>query len=244
MPKKKSSKTSEPIPVFIAILTPDGTIHVELASKIVQIVADCLKSKQYEPTLRFSKVTGVDYNRNQIVKDFLETKCKWLLMIDHDNPPLKNPLDLIAFNKDVMCLPTMMWRTTSSKDNNEGLAYNVYRKVPGGWMTKVYDGKSKLFQADRVGSGCLLIKRRVLEKMKDSTPFLSAVNLRSGIKTQGEDIMFSDRARLAGFKLWGHWDYCCSHYKEIDLLDVAQLILNIKRREESSGPDPIIKIKK
>lgn len=244
MPKKKS-KAEKPIPVYIAVLNPDGKIHVQLANRLIQIVVECMTSKKWEPTLRFSKVTGVDYNRNTIVQDFLNTKCKWLLMVDHDNPPLNNPLDLIQYNKDVMCLPTMMWRGVDSPDGNEGLAFNVYKKVKGGWGTFVYDGKNKLFQADRVGTGCVLIKRSLLEKFKDKAPFLSKVDKKTGMRVLGEDIMFSDKARNAGYKLWGHWDYACSHYKEVDLLDIAQLMIKLKSKEKNL-PDltPLINTKR
>ncbi len=227
MPKKKQKK---PIKVYIAVLNPDGKIHVQLANRLIQIVVECFKSKNWEPTLRFSKVTGVDYNRNSIVQDFLKTDCKWLLMMDHDNPPLNNPLDLIKHNKFVMCLPTMMWRGVDNPDGNEGLAFNVYKKVPGGWGTFVYDGKNKLFSADRVGTGCILFKRSVFNRIK--APFLSGVDKKTGMRVLGEDIMFSDKARKLGFKLWGHWDYVCSHYKEVDLLDVAQLLIKVKTDEK------------
>ena len=230
MPTKKK-REKKPIKVYIAILNPDGTVHVQVANKMLQIVGECFRSREFEPTIRFSKVTGVDYNRNTIVQDFLKTDCQWLIMMDHDNPPLNNPLDLIKFNKDIMCLPTMMWRGIDGADGNEGLAFNVYRKVKGGWATFVYDGKNKLFSADRVGTGCILIKRRVLNKMKDQAPFLSDVDKKTGMRVLGEDIMFSDKARKLGYKIWGHWDYVCSHYKEVDLLDIAQLILKVKTGE-------------
>ena len=228
MPKKKQK--NKPIKVYIAVLNPDGKIHVQLANRLIQIVVECMTSKKWEPTLRFSKVTGVDYNRNAIVQDFLKTDCQWLLMMDHDNPPLNNPLDLIKHNKFVMCLPTMMWRGVDNPDGNEGLAFNVYKKMPGGWGTFVYDGKNKLFQADRVGTGCILFKRSVFKRIE--APFLSGVDKKTGMRVLGEDILFSDKARKEGYKLWGHWDYTCSHYKEVDLLDIAQLLIKVSSGEK------------
>jgi hypothetical protein len=235
----------KPIPVFIAVLNFDGTICVQLANRLIQIVVECVKGKVYEPTLRFSKVTGVDYNRNLLVKEFLATDCKWLIMIDHDNPPLNNPLDLIKLNKEVICLPTMMWRGVGGEDGNEGVAFNVYKKIKNGWTTMVYDGKNKLFQADRVGTGCIVIKRSVLVKMKDKAPFSSLVDKKTGIRKQGEDITFCDKARAMGIKLWGHWDYVCSHYKEVDLLDVAQLLIKVVSGEKRADQlTPIITTKR
>lgn len=241
MPKKKAKK---PIPVFIAVLTPDDKIHVQLANRIIQIMAECFSTKKWEPTLRFSRVTGVDYNRNFLVQEFLKTKDKWLLMIDDDNPPLRNPLELIDLNKDAICLPTMMWRGIGAPQGNEGLAFNVYRKIKNGWMTMNYDGKNKLFSADRIGTGCILLKRSMLEKMKDDAPFISSVDKKTGIRSQGEDISFSDKAKKYGYKLWGHWDYVCSHYKEVDLLDVAQLILKVRAGQRPESLTPLVTTKR
>jgi len=241
--KKNMKKKNNPIPVYVAIPNHDSRIHVQLVNRLVQMFLEESDRKKYEITLRFSKITGIDYNRNAIVNDFLKTENKWLLMIDSDNPPINNPLNLIEFNKDVMCLPTMMWRGVDGPDGNEGLAYNVYKKIRGGWKTFVYDGKNKLFQADRVGTGCILIKRRVLEKIK--APFASKTDKKTGMRTLGEDVNFSDKAKRAGFKLYGHWDYSCSHYKEVDLLDVAQLLIKLANKNKRiEDLTPLIKTKR
>ena len=217
----KDEKKREPIKVFIGVLN-QGSINTTLASQLISMVADCMITKEFMPHLRFSSVTGVEYNRNTLVKEFLKTDNEWLMMVDEDNPPVKNPLELIKLNKEVIGLPTMMWRGIGGKDGNSGVAFNAYKAVGLDWQTLVNDGE-KIVEVDRVGTGCIIIRRDVLEGFK--APFSAVVNEEDGTRARGEDITFCDKARERGVKIWVNWDYICSHYKTIDLLDVAQLLI-------------------
>lgn len=221
------AKKRKPIPVFVAVLT-QGTVTVQVASILNQIVADALTKKEYEPTIHFSKHTGVDFNRNMITKQFLQSNCEYLLMMDDDNPPLKNPLELLTLKKDVLVYPTLMYKGDVGK-----LAFNVFKEVRingrKDWQTMVYDGKNKTFKVDRAGAGCILIKRKVLENIK--APF-ETKRSKDGLRIVGEDMFFSDKVWKAGFQIWGHWDYVCSHYKTLDLLSVADIIIKAKTNEK------------
>jgi hypothetical protein len=124
-----------------------------------------------------------------------------------------------------MCLPTLMFK---GEEGSGKVAFNVYKFIKNGIKTLVYTGGDKLFEADRAGTGCILIKRRVLEKIKK--PFETDFN-DDGIRRRGEDIYFSDKCKEVGFKIWGHWDYVCSHYKKVDLLNIANMIINSKNNE-------------
>jgi len=224
-----AKKKRKPIPVMVAVLT-QGTISIQLSDMLVKMVVSCLRDKKYEPTIFYSKQTGVDVNRNVISKQFLQGGYKFLLMIDDDNPPLKNPLDMIEKNKDVVVFPTLMYKGDAGK-----IAFNVFRKTPIGWETMVNNGKSKMVKVDRAGAGCILIKRRVLEKIK--CPFKTIVNP-EGIRILGEDMDFSDKVWSNGFEIWANWDYCCSHYKTVDLMSVAELILKAKSNGNSITKAP------
>jgi len=143
--------------------------------------------------------------------------------MDEDNPPLKNPLDLISYKKDVMILPTLMFKGDVGK-----LAFNVFKKVPHDWQTMVFEGE-KLFRIDRGGAGCILIKRKVVQNIR--APFNTKKN-KDGLRIVGEDMMFCEKAKKAGYEVWGNWDYCCSHYKTVDLLSVAEIIIKAKQSNE------------
>ena len=57
---------------------------------------------------------------------------------------------------------------------------------------------SGLRPVDYVGAGCLLIERRVFEKVK--RPWFQAIN--TARRHLPEDFFFCEQARRAGFKIW------------------------------------------
>ena len=217
--KKKLKRRKKPIKVMVAVPN-QGTITCEVAKSLGEMIAQSFQTKKYEIDLRFSKVTCIDYNRNTIVKMFLESKNQYLLMMDDDNPCLKNPLDLLAEKKDIIIYPTFM-----SKANENGeptLSYNVFMKEGKMFRTQRMIPGKPFMQYDAGGTGCILIKRKVLEALE--APFKSKLH-RDGTRHTGSDLYFCSRAKKKGFEIWAHWEYACKHLKRIDLIDAARMIL-------------------
>ncbi len=205
--------------VLISILTQD-TVHWKLSSQLAKIVA--LNRDRYQLILDHSKNLNVDNNRNKIVERFLKEDFDWLLMIDEDNPPNADPLDLIELDKDVMILPTPMF----NPEKDAGILFNVFKEVGNELITLTPDLENKLVRIDSGGSGCILIRRNVLESIK--RPFESKWD-KKGIRQIGSDVLFCMKAKKRGFEIWTHWDYICSHYKTINLLDVAEILARNNR---------------
>lgn len=196
--------------VMMAIPT-DGKIH----HKVVGVLCKILLQGKHDITTYISAMRGIGEHRNKIVKDFLETDMEYLVMIDSDNPPPENILDLTQLDKDVIALPTpinMDWMGVT----------NIYWNVFGedGYPRK--ESGSGLEEVKKVGTGCIVIHRRVLEALK--WPF-TTVRDEGDMRVVGTDIAFSQRATEAGFKLYVHWDYTCRHYKEIDLLTIKERLI-------------------
>jgi len=217
---KKKEKVVKPIKVMVA-LPNRGRIHVKLAMKLMDMLGESMAKKNYLIDFRFSSVTCIDYNRNTIVQMFLDSDNKWLLMIDEDNPCLKNPLDLIERNKDIIIYPTFMFKT--GDDGQPMINYNVFNREGKMWRAQKMTAGKPFMQYEAGGTGCILIKRKVLEKIK--RPFLSKLKP-NGTREVGMDLWFCERARRAGFQIWADWNYACEHYKEIELINVARLVLN------------------
>lgn len=217
------SKRRSIVKVFVAIPN-SGYIHIQLANKITEMVLESFKTKKYEVTIRYSQVSGIDHNRNMIVSEFLKTDCQWLLMIDDDNPPLNNPIHLIKYNKDVVVCPTLMYK--GGEDTK--IAFNVFKEVEGGIKTLLYDGV-KLVEIDKGGTGCILIKRKVLENI--DKPFETLIDPKTGCRILGEDMAFSVKAKEKGYKIWCHWDYTCSHFKNVDLMAIAKFTIDTINKE-------------
>lgn len=221
--KKRKTKVQKPIKVMVAIPN-QGSIRRELAVLLIDMVTQSVINKKYEIDLRFSTVTNIDFNRNKIVGMFLKTDCKYLLMIDDDNPCLKNPLDLIELKKDIIIYPTFMAKTMDGKPI---INYNVFNKQGKKWKSQVMTPGKPLMEYDAGGTGCILIKRKVLESLE--APFKSKMN-KDGTRDVGSDLWFCERARRKGFKIWAHWDYSCMHFKDYDLLNIGRMLIETANR--------------
>lgn len=185
--------------VFIGILTM-GEVHSRLALALCKMI----NNPDYKVELGFVGAKRVEASRNIIAKQFLESKCDYLLMVDEDNPPIRNPLELLKEHKDVIIFPTPIFY-------NKKVMWNIERQNPD----KPMSGLEKIKSG---GTGCILIKRKVLEELGEA-PFQTEVD-DYGVTKLGQDIRFCIEAKKKGFSIWTHWDYMCQHFKTINLLEL------------------------
>jgi len=82
-----------------------------------------------------------------------------------------------------------------------------------------------LLSVDIVGTGCILIHRRVLETLYNKTtngwdaPFTIELT-KDGDSKYGTDFAFCIRAQKAGFKIYTTPQRICEHIKDVGLLDI------------------------
>lgn len=182
------------------------------------VAATCLAlSRDTRVKLAFSFPSERPYenNMNGCVEQVLEGGYDWWLNLDDDNAPPTNVLDLVALDKDIIGCPYPGYRI--DKDGQ-----------PWYWMTldegdgpqewKQHTPCEGLQRVDMVGSGCMLVARRVLEKVKE--PF--AREWRHGRVVKGPDMVFCKRVRDQGCEVWAHYDYPCRHFTEVELTDVIR----------------------
>lgn len=193
--------------VLVTILD-QGWIRPELG-----VIAGMMQRDQrYDVTVQSCGLKPSERNRNVATLKMLQEGYDYLLTIDHDVVPLCNPLDLVELDLDVVCLAVPQWNMTDPKFP---IYFVAMDKAPGGYTE--HKKKEGLQEIDAAGSGCLLIARRVLEKVK--APFMRQWD-ENGIDTLGLDFSFSEKAKAQGFKVWCHYDFVANHFKEIGLLDV------------------------
>jgi len=204
--------------VYIAIPNT-GTVRAELAKRICDIVATSKRK------VGFNTVKNVphDCSRNVIVKDFLDNPnlsgADWLLMIDSDIVPPLNILDMTLADKDVT---TAFCRV---KRNDDGVSRDIpvclYRESEG--QDYEYDPSrmtGDLQKCDAVGTGCILIHRRVLVKMREAMKdwpsekkgWFRFIYDEEGKMVKGEDLDFSEKARELGFEIWFDSRFRCLHF--------------------------------
>jgi len=189
--------------IYLSILNT-GWIHHELAIKLPRWLRETTHDVYFES----SNDRPIENNRNKIVKRFLTSDCDYLLMIDNDNIPARNPLELVDLGLDIVSCPVWIYQ--------HKLVLNIYKLDPSDEMLVPVDPKKEkgLIEIDATGTGVLLTSRRVLEALK--APFERKYD-EDGIEELGQDLYFSRKAKEAGFKIFSHFDYIAKHYKEINL---------------------------
>jgi len=193
--------------VYIAVLT-EGWVRYELARTVAEISHD----RRYALELHFSYDRPTSSNRNGIARRFLESGADYLLMMDADTIPHRNPLDLVENDLDVVAFPYPVWRSDKSPPISLSLSTVGLETVRlGGEPLEVLWG----------GTGMMLIARRVLKHLE--IPFEYRYD-ENGIKIWEEDADFCEKVRLAGFKVWSAMSHPCGHVKELDLVKVRNAV--------------------
>lgn len=201
-------------PRVVLGIPTQGWIHHVLAARL----PDLARHPLYEIVFVTLNERPIEHARNKLVKIMLEMQAQWLLMIDADNPPTRNPLDLIALNRDVIACPTPMYKRIANKG---GVYWNTGMDTPEGKVRidGVHQG-NEMERRDIAGTGCILIRRNVLESVRPA--FLCDYDA-DGLRCASSDWTFCRRARGQGFEVWVHYGYPCRHLCEVELTEITAL---------------------
>lgn len=194
-------------------------VHKTVAVCLMGILQDT----RYSCRIDMPSAKPFENNLNQIVQRFLASDCQFWLTIDDDNPPTKNPLDLIELDLDIVGLPTPVWHY-ERKAGERPIYFNAYEYDPTSLAYREFRPQEGLKEVDAVGTGCVLMHRRVFENSNMQAGAFLRTWTASGIVERGNDISFCERAKHAGFKVWAHFDYPCDHMTEVSLLEVIRSI--------------------
>ena len=195
--------------VYIAVLN-QGSIRPELANLLIHTTHD----PRYQVKITYPGDRPIANNRNKIVLKFLDGDWDYLLMLDDDTVPHRNPLDLIEHDKDIIGYPYPQW-------NERDIYWLAMDQDGDGYKPIPPERRHGLQQVDALGTGCILIKRNVLEAVR--APFMRKWS-EDGIAELGLDFYFCQKARDAGFEVWCDWRAPCSHFKNLDLIEVLGLL--------------------
>jgi hypothetical protein len=109
-------------------------------------------------------------------------------------------------------------------------------KKDGQWVPQGFDGVAEV---DGAGTGCMLIKRKVLEAI-DFPWFVWRERLSDGrMQTASDDIDFCDRAIALGFRILAHGNVRCGHNKTVDMASFISLPGEEYRSVSWTGPQSI-----
>lgn len=223
----KTKKSKKKISVYVTFPNVH-MIHAEVSQVSNNIVLD----KRYRIVPDYPAERPYVANLNKCVQRFLDNGCDFWLSMDDDNPPQANPLDLIKYDKDIMGLPTPIFRPDLMNIHGRPWYFNAYQYNGAVDAYHEWPVRKGLQHVDAIGTGCFLIARRVFESHKRlrEAPFMRHWT-KEGVTTRGNDISFSDRARRCGCEIWAHFDYLCNHHKRISMLWLIESVSEMVGRD-------------
>lgn len=152
-----------------------------------------------------------DVGRNDVVRGMLKTDAEYLLFLDCD---MRFPVDLVA-RLLAADKPVVTGRYHMRRPPYHAVAYVKHRKMEGEHCYAPVHYGQGVFEIERGGAGCLLIRRDVLEAIKFSIGE-NWFRYQRGPEsphdmTVSEDFWFYRQAREAGFGCFLDWDCECEH---------------------------------
>ena len=161
--------------------------------------------------------------RNHVSKVFLENSdAEWLMMIDNDMAPPHTILDcLIGAPEEADVIVPRFWIW----DGGVGapvLAWGVLSEDPKQPEVNALFVSKGFVELRKCGTGCIFIRRSALEKI--AKPYFWYPANEDGGYTATEDIMFCEKLRTAGGRIFGNGDFEVGHFHNIDISKVAQAV--------------------
>ena len=193
-------ETQSPLKDLMIAIPTKGDIHANLALLLTRWALA-------GAAMMISSHLLIDHARNQIVKAFLKTDKKWLLMIDADViPDVLGPETLIKHNKDIISGFYRLIQRDGSEGEGKAMAMSNAYGVP--------EGSTGLHECQRLATGYLLINRTVFSKIPE--PWFEIIwTNKEHTEFITEDYSFSDKAKEAGYVLYEDLDVKSKHAKTI-----------------------------
>ncbi len=173
-----------------------------------------------------------EFGRNTGIEKFLhDPKHKHyehIFFLDDDSPPFdEHAIEYLrAQNKNVIAGVTPIVLVKPDKVDCHWSA--AIEDESGAIKTIcINELPKKPFKAHRVGGTCLLVHRRVLEKLKPPYQKTTFNDTCTDVKLS-EDVYFVDKIRQAGFDIWVDPKVQCHHWHMFDLADIFAIVRQTK----------------
>ena len=213
MAKKRAAV--QPKTVLIGMPCVSGMVPSVMVQSLLQL------HKPYPCAFMSVERQRIDKARNACALEALRTGADYLLFLDDDNPVPPDALELmLADDKDIVIVP-ILGRVPDKQGRHPLCAFYAQTVEVDGKPLRLYRNIEQfrdagpLHNVDAGGTGCMLIKRRVLEALfaKHRDHIFEFGDIRFGQKitvdgveydrrTMSEDCEFSERAVDAGFEIW------------------------------------------
>ena len=177
---------------------------------------------------------GHDFARNSHVEEFLKSGADILFFLDSDVVPPTNVFDLVVNNAkwNLAGAPYPVFMTPSGFERQQVL-FTVYKGSNGQGLGVAQVPSSGTEYVDGLATGCLFIKREVLEHMP-APWFEFKYDEKTRKMIEGEDLGFCRKARDLGYKFYVDYSMVCKHYKTVCLLEVNNYAMEYAKRTVDS----------
>ena len=210
------------VKTFFAVPTVSGRVNWSIAHQMGRMMA-----YNADPSCPLAFTTyimvgqrPVEYARNMIVREFLKTDCHWLMMVDEDQVMPENFWELLRVPTDIVSGKTYCWVGNGYLPGR--LRVNQYGLDEKSQCFNVTppEGVNMPYQVPVVGTGCIAIRRRVLETLGDKVFKFTYTDESKVIA--GEDVNFCVAAQRAGYRVSVHPGVRFGHVKEVDLGQIEE----------------------
>ena len=228
-----SSEARRKIRVYMGILSTGlrEDIHVFLFRDLQERYGDKVEMVFPEQCAHYFPH---DYARNEYVENFLASDCDVLWFLDSDVCPPKFVFDLLVNDYDkwqVAGAPYPIWMAAPGTSEPsilfttyDGLVKNEDGTEQGIMMTECPRSGQKF--VDAIATGCMFIKREVLEQM-ERPYFEFKFDPKTRKVKEGEDLGFCLKLGKKGIKCLIDYSMVCKHYKRICLLDLNNYAVSV-----------------
>lgn len=204
--------------VLIATPAYGGIVNVQYASSLCENVLNLNSNGINTQWYMLANESLIQRGRNSIVNFFLkETSHDYLMFIDGDiGFPADSILQMLRHNKDIVCAPypkkMIMWDKIKEAVLAEEENFHEYGSSYVYNLTDNHEPSKEnaLLQIKHGGTGFMLIKRRVFDKLKHSVPKyrISHVKDANNNFVHEEHLEFFGVSIAGGLLLSEDWHFC------------------------------------
>lgn len=180
-----------------------GWLHVGLLENLIRWLRD-YDTILYAP----SGLRPIPYARNACVKAFLGSGCSHIWFVDADTVPPRDALDKLL-SADLDAVSGIVNQVKRDADGIDKAVGVVVRRNENGELKAAVG--TQLERITACGSGCIMLKREVFEKLE--FPWYQE---RAWGAVRGSDFILGEKLEAIGIPLHAHFDVMCTHRKEVE----------------------------
>lgn len=207
-------ESNKPPKISFAMLCGSGSVKHDTMNSLIMSMQHLARMGVEHDFITLQGVTGVDSARNIITEIFMQRDYSHLMMIDDDMAWAADlPYRMMLENVDIIGVPY-------KRKNIKNCRWTVNHPVPD---AEVMEGRPYLLKVDSLGTGMMMVKRHVFDKLKPFTESAIMADERPAIplyfrhtigengKLKSEDFSFCENARKQGIGVWAWVDEEIAH---------------------------------